>query len=591
MSDSLSVSVQLRIEEVCTRFEAAWQAVGPYDTCPRIEAYLGGAAGLERGPLLGELLRLDLHYRSARGEHPGPAQYEASFPGDSAAVARAFAAAKTLPLSTGPFPPPGPPPEGAMALPDVAGYEVLKQLGRGGMGAVYLARDRALNRFVALKMIRAGRLATEQDVERFRREAQTAAALQHQNIVAIHEVSEHHGQPYFSMEYVSGGTLAGRLRGRPQPPEWAAQTVATLARAIHKAHEQKVIHRDLKPANVLFADEDTPKVADFGLAWKLDESRLEAPGALVGTLLYMAPEQAEGRGEAVGPATDIHALGLILYEILTGRPLFQGPTVAQTLAQVLTQEPVPPSRLQSTVSADLDSVCLKCLAKKPADRYESADRLAQDLKRCAEGLPPLYARPAGLLRTLRDVFSRRRYVAEYLPVAGSQLARAVGIKACLLVVALLLEVGAPEWLLWPALFSWYVPLFWSFRADWERRGPSAGPAERLMWATWLGHAAAFAVVCAGNRLTAAPGDGSAAVLASYPALAALTGLASFVMGSSFWTRHYLFGAIWLLSSVLMALAPRWAPLAAAVLGGGESLMIGLYLRRLARGTDPAEGRK
>jgi serine/threonine-protein kinase len=460
------------------------------------------------------------------------------------------------------------------------------------MGAVYLARHRALNRLVALKMILSGRLATEQDVQRVRREARTAAALQHPNIVAVHEVGEHHGQHYFSMEYVSGGSLAGRLGGRPQPPEWAARAVAALARAIHAAHEQKVIHRHLKPANVRFADDDTPKVADFGLAWKLDESRLEAPGTLVGTLVYMAPEQAGGRAEAVGPATDIHALGLILYEMLTGRPLFQGLTVADTLAQVLTQEPVPPSRLQPTVSADLDRVCLKCLAKEPADRYESADRLAEDLQRCAQGFPPLYARPAGLVRTLRDVFSRRRYVAEYVPVAGPQLARGVGIKAYLLVVALLLEVGSPEWLLWPALFSWYVPLFWSFRVNWKRRGPSAGPAERLMWATWLGHAAAFAVVCVCNRLTAAPGgDGATAVLASYPGLAALTGLASIVMGSSFWTRHYLFGAIWLLSGVLMALAPRWAPLEAAVMGGGESLMIDLYLRRFKRETDPTEARK
>jgi hypothetical protein len=587
MSDSLAVSVQLLLEEVCGRFEAAWQAAGPSDRCPQIEAYLAGAAGPERAPLLGELLRLDLHYRRARGELPRPTEYEARFPGDLAAVALAFAASTTCPLSAGPVPFAGPPMDGPGALPEVEGYEVLKELGRGGMGAVYLARHRALNRLVALKMILAGRLATDRAVERFRREARTAAALQHPNIVAIHEVGERRGRHFFSMEYVSGGSLAGRLRGRPQPPEWAARAVATLARAIQAAHERKVIHRDLKPANVLFAADDTPKVADFGLAWKLDESRLEAPGTLVGTLLYMAPEQAGGRDEAVGPATDIHALGLILYEVLTGRPLFQGPTVAQTLAQVVTLEPVPPSRLQPTVSADLDRVCLRCLAKEPADRYGSADRLADDLERCALGLPPLYARPSGLVRTLREVFSRRRYVAEYEPAAGIQLARGVAIAACLLAAALLLGLGAPEWLLWPSLFAWYVPLFWSFRANWKRRGPCAGPAERLMWATWLGHAAAFAAVCLGNRLAAGPGEGAAAVRASFPGLAALTGMALIVMGSSFWTRHYLFGAAWLLTGVLMALTPRWAPLEAALMGGGVSLMIDLYLRRFKRDAGPA----
>jgi hypothetical protein len=296
----------------------------------------------------------------------------------------------------------------------------------------------------------------------------------------------------------------------------------------------------------------------------------------------MAPEQAAGRCHQTSPATDVHALGVVLYEMLTGRPPFQGPAVAETLTQIQEQEPVPPSRLQPGVPPDVERVCLRCLEKAPHDRYASAAQLACDLERCVEGLPPLHTRPEGLLRTLFMVFSRRRHITEYTPIAGFQVTLGFVIAGSQLAAGLLLRENGPEFLIWPLLFAWYVPLFWSFLVNRGRRGPAISPAERLMWATWLGHAAAFAVVCIGSRLTAPPGDPAAAVYASYPPLGALTALAFVVMGSTFWTRHYFFGAAWLLTALLMALAPTWAPVAVATVGGGTSLLIGLYLRRLTR---------
>ena len=220
-------------------------------------------------------------------------------------------------------------------------------LGRGGMGVVYKARHLALKRTVALKMVLAGGHAGPRELARFRREAEAVARLQHPNIVQIHEVGEAGGHPYCALEFVEGGSLAGQLQGKPLPAREAARLVETLARAVHLAHSRNVVHRDLKPANVLLAADGTPKITDFGLARQLDSDSGADPGrdAMMGTPSYMAPEQAAGRSHEAGPAADVYALGAILYECLAGRPPFQGKTVVETLDQVRTQEPVPPSRL------------------------------------------------------------------------------------------------------------------------------------------------------------------------------------------------------------------------------------------------------
>jgi WD40 repeat protein len=278
--------------------------------------------------------------------------------------------------------------------PALPGYEILAELGRGGMGVVYQARQVRLNRLVALKMILAGGHAGQADLSRFVTEAQAIARLQHPNIVQIHEVGEHGGLPFFSLEFCPGGSLDKKLGGTPLAPREAAVLVETLARAIQTAHQKGIVHRDLKPANVLLAEDGQPKVTDFGLAKKLDEAGQTQTGAILGTPSYMAPEQAGGMGKEVGPACDVYALGAILYELLTGRPPFKAATPLDTLMQVLSEEPVAPRQLQSQTPRDLETITLKCLHKEPGKRYASAADLAEDLRRFAAG-EPIRARPVG----------------------------------------------------------------------------------------------------------------------------------------------------------------------------------------------------
>jgi WD40 repeat protein len=265
------------------------------------------------------------------------------------------------------------------------GYELLGELGRGGMGVVYQARQQGLNRVVALKMILSADHAGADEVARFRTEAEAIARLQHSNIVQIFEIGEHDGKPFFSLEFCGGGSLASKLGAAPPTPREAAELVEKLALAMEAAHDADVIHRDLKPANVLLSADGTPKITDFGLAKKLDlaDGRTRT-GAVMGTPSYMAPEQAEGRKD-IGPAADIYGLGAILYELLTGEPPFRASTVLDTLLKVIGTEPVAPRLLAPKVPRDLKTICLKCLRKDPAHRYASAADLAADLRLFFDG--------------------------------------------------------------------------------------------------------------------------------------------------------------------------------------------------------------
>ena len=281
-------------------------------------------------------------------------------------------------------------------LPQILGYEIESVLGRGGMGVVYKGRHLQLNRPVGIKMLLAGTCATAAERERFLREAEAAARLQHPNIVQVYDVGDHEGRLYFTMEFVDGRTLAEELAGVPQAPRKAAELLATLSDAVHVAHEERIIHRDLKPSNILLTADGTPKISDFGLARQLEGAAgLTLTGAPMGTPSYMSPEQARGDSHALGPYVDTYALGALLYELLTGRPPFHAESSSATLQQVISQEPVPPTRLNASVPRDLEIICLKCLQKDPAHRYASAADLRDDVRRFLRN-EPIVARPINL---------------------------------------------------------------------------------------------------------------------------------------------------------------------------------------------------
>ena len=323
-----------------------------------------------------------------------------------------------------------PPPS---ANPRVPGFEILGELGRGGMGVVYKATQIGLNRLVALKMILHGDFAGDEPKLRFRLEAEAVARLRHPNIVQIYEVGEHQGQPFFALEFCDGGSLRSALKGGPLAPRAAAKMVESLARAVDMAHQSLIVHRDLKPDNVLLLADGTPKVTDFGLARKLEgetaltqPGRLTQSGAVMGTPHYMPPEQA--RGQRVGPPADIYSLGAILYELLTGRPPFDGKTLGELFSKVLLQEPARPSSKLTPVPRDLEIICLKCLQKEPAARYASAEALADDLRRYLAG-EPIVARPVGWLE--RTFKWARRYPARAAAALTVVVLATVGVSVAI----------------------------------------------------------------------------------------------------------------------------------------------------------------
>jgi WD40 repeat protein/serine/threonine protein kinase len=396
-------------ELICIDMELrwdAWKSAGGDATAaspPLLESYLNRFPALQETAFLLPLLRQEFRVRQEARDVTSPQEYRDRFP--------AFAGTE-FGLPADHLPRPDNKPVPGLVVP---GYEVLETIGRGGMGVIFKARQTGLNRIVALKQILAGAHAREDERERFRREAEAVAQLQHPNIVQIYEIGEQDGQPFFSLEYVDGGTLAERVGGVPQPARQAAGMVEVLARAVEYAHQHGILHRDLKPANVLLAfdpehvatprssfardsglGEAIPKITDFGLAKNVGSGAAGTmTGDVLGTPSYMAPEQAAGKSRLIGPATDVYALGAILYELLTGRPPFRGETAIDTIEQVCRAEVVPPRRFLPKLSRDIETICLKCLAKASSQRYARAAELADDLRRFLDGRPIL-ARRLGL---------------------------------------------------------------------------------------------------------------------------------------------------------------------------------------------------
>lgn len=308
------------------------------------------------------------------------------------------------------------PPAASPSCSTFGNYEVIELIGEGGMGVVYKASQKNLNRIVALKMIRSGSLASESEVRRFRSEAQAAAKLQHPSVVAIHEVGEQDGRLFFSMDYIEGQSLAQLVEDAPLAPNLAARYVRTIAEAVHYAHRCGILHRDLKPANILIDVKGQPRITDFGLAKQMEiDSDLTVSGAILGTPSYMPPEQASGKGKEIGPASDVYSLGAILYHLLTGRPPFRADTPLDILRQVVETDPASPRFLNSKVPRDLETICLKCMNKEPLRRYSTAQELADELGRFLNKAP-IHARPLNWTERMWRWCRRNPVVASFCAV-------------------------------------------------------------------------------------------------------------------------------------------------------------------------------
>jgi serine/threonine protein kinase len=384
---------KIRLDAICDRFESLWMS----GQRPSMEDLLPEASEEERSELFEQLLSLELEYRLRKQEQPTAEEYLAAYPSYKRQIEKVYSelqgrdvkgasASEPLhqpvhqdfPADLGP----------GTRLRYLGDYELLEELGRGGMGVVYKARQVSLNRVVAVKMILGGVLANPAAIRRFHAEAEAAAGLDHPGIVPVFEVGQHGGQHYFSMSYINGQSLSQRIAESPLLPREAARIMVQVAEAVEYAHGQKVIHRDLKPGNILLDRSGQPRVTDFGLAKRLDQdSSLTVSGTLVGTPSYMPPEQATGQGKRVDARSDVYSLGATLYAMLSGRPPFQADNWSDTCLQVVHQEPIPLRRLNPKLPRDLETICRKCLEKAPGRRYASVQEFAAELGRYLRGVP------------------------------------------------------------------------------------------------------------------------------------------------------------------------------------------------------------
>jgi serine/threonine-protein kinase len=476
---------------------------------------------------------------------------------------------------------PAKPQAAAQSLPrDFGDYELLEEVGRGGMGVVYKARQRSLDRLVALKMILRGELASAADLARFRAEAESAARLEHPHIIPVHEVGSSDGQAYFSMKYVEGRTLSAVVKEGPLLPRDAARYVAAIARAVQHAHQQGILHRDLKPSNILIDQHDQPHVGDFGLAKRVEGgASLTRTGAIVGTPSYMAPEQAAGSRGVLGPFTDVYSLGAILYELLTGRPPFQAASAVDTLMLVLEQEPVPPRRLNPKVDRALEMICLKCL-QKPADlRYESAAHLADDLDAFLRG-DPVSARPSGMAYLVANLL-RETHQAAVLENWG-----ALWMWHSLVLIILCTATNALAWAgyqsVYPYLAIWTIGLGTWASIFWAARTYLGGPVtfvEREIAHLWAASTVGSISLFGVERLMGLP------VLKLTPVLGVLAGMVFLVKAGMLSGWFYIASAACFVTAALMAIFPSVALILFGVVSAVCFFVPGLkYYRQRVEGT-------
>ncbi len=448
----------------------------------------------------------------------------------------------------------------------VGDYELLEELGRGGMGVVFRARQVSLGRIVALKMILQGELASETDVARFRAEAEAAARLNHPHIVPVYEVGEHEGQPYFSMKLIEGTNLLRRLADGPLPPREAAALLAPVCEAIAEAHEHGILHRDLKPSNILIDEDGRPYVSDFGLAKSFmrqtgqPESDPDSPtvhlplesltrtGAILGTPGYMAPEQAAGQRGRIGPGTDVYSLGAILYAMLTGRPPFQGTTPVDTMLLLLEQDPLPPRLLNPKADSDLQMIALKCL-QKPADlRYASATALADDLEAYLAN-EPIAARSSHFTQVLSRAFRETHHAA---------VLENWGLLWMWHALVLLIMCGITNWFklrgidartpyvaLWIVGSGMWAAIFWELR----RRGGPITFVERQIAHIWASSMTASSGLFVVEYLMGLP------VLSLSPVLALISGMVFLVKAGILSGAFYVQSVMLFATAIPMAMWP------------------------------------
>jgi eukaryotic-like serine/threonine-protein kinase len=478
-------------------------------------------------------------------------------------------------------------------VPTIPGYEVRTELGRGGMGVVFEARQVCLDRVVALKLIPAGAHAGSEELARFRREAEAVARLKHSSIVQVYEVGERDGCPYLALELVEGGNLRQKLNGAPLPPEQAAQLVAQVARAVSYAHQQGIVHRDLKPANILLTADGTPKIVDFGLAKRLDADMGQTrSGAVIGTPSYMAPEQAEGKSKEVGPLADVYALGAILYELLTGRPPFRAVTLLDTLEQVRSQDPVPPRLLQPKLPRDLEAICLKCLEKEPGRRFLTAQALADDLDRFLAG-EPTHTRGINLLEQITRQLNRNlRLLPEETSHSPHHRLYLLYLAPLPFVLQLLLYLaagGKPFYavasmgvILLTVLILCGVLLATHSVNPWRL----SAAANRQIWSARVGLLLGLAMLALVSYLTAplgAPWD----PLCVYPLWIVLFGVTLIILGSVIWGRLYVIGLVLFAVAILMALRLEWSALLVGLVLSAVGMAVSLHgLRRISKEAAP-----
>ena len=468
-------------------------------------------------------------------------------------------------------------------LPQTSGYVVEKELGRGGMGVVYRAKQSSLNRSVALKLLLSSDYAGHAELLRFKAEADAVSRLQHPNVVAIYEIGESLGKSFFSMELCLGGSLSERLATKPFQIREAVEMLLKVSRGVAAAHAAGIVHRDLKPQNVLLTTDGEPKVSDFGLAKLVgaddSNSDMTKTGVVLGTPNYMSPEQASGRSRHVGPQADVYALGIMLYELLTGRTPFRAATTLETIQLVVNEDPAPPRSVRADIPRDLEAVCLKCLAKDPQRRFKTAGELADELARFMAGEAVLTTR-AGLMDKVAGALDRVQIQERFATDGNMLLALAPVMLLTEVWITYVALSGWPSYYIAAAQFArlfFFAGLIGHFRG-WKIRPSDTG--ERHLWAVWGGYLIACSVYGLGSRLGLRT-MASSLEFQFYVGWACMTGIGFMAMAATFWGYCALIGLAFFALAFIMGIDLHFAPILFGAAWFAILSLLGVRLRRLA----------